>query len=57
MSYWNKTPWADTNLELGWENYFKLFNLFNSIMKFFPMLRYKIMDRLIPVMIKHRKKS
>ena len=44
-------------LELGWENYFKAFNLFNTVMKPFPMLRYKIMDTLIPIMIKHRKKS
>ena len=57
MFYWNKTPWANTPLELGWENYFKAFNLFNTVMKPFPMLRYKIMDTLIPIMIKHRKKS
>ena len=57
MFYWNKTPWANTPLELGWENYFKVFNLFNTVMKPFPMLRYRIMDTLIPIMIKHRKKS
>ena len=51
-----KTPWANTPLELGWENYFKVFNLFNTVMKPFPMLRYRIMDTLIPIMIKHRKK-
>lgn len=57
MFYWNKTPWANTPLELGWENYFKAFNLFNTVMKPFPMLRYKIMDTLIPIMIKHRKRA
>lgn len=57
LVYRNKTPWADVPLELGWENYFKLFNLFNAIMKPFPMLRYRIMDLLIPMMIKYRAKS
>lgn len=57
MKYWNKTPWKDSELEYGWERYFKAFNLFNLMMKPFPYLRFKIMDKLIPVFIRHRKKS
>lgn len=57
LNYWRKTPWKDTPLEEGWEIYFKVFNLFNILMKPFPSLRYKIIDALIPFVIKHRKKS
>lgn len=51
----NQTPWKDTQLEDGWQFYFFCFNLFNVMMKPFPMLRYKIITRLIPVFMKYRK--
>lgn len=54
FEYWNKTPWADTKLENGWENYFKAFNLFNVVMKIFPYVRYKIIDAMIPWVLKKR---
>ena len=57
LNYWNSTPWKNSLLEDGWQTYFKAFNLFNSITKPFPLIRYKIIDTLIPYMIKHRKKS
>lgn len=57
LKYLNKTPWKNMEMEDGWETYFRLFYIFNFIIKPFPMLRYKIMNILIPIMIKHRKKS
>ncbi|HFU4501794.1 TPA: glycosyltransferase family 8 protein [Streptococcus suis] len=50
-----QTPWRDTQFESGWQFYFFCFNLFNIIMKPFPMLRYHIITVLIPVFMKHRK--
>ena len=38
-------------------NYFICFRTFNIIMKPFPMLRYKIINSLIPAFMKYRKKQ
>ncbi|MFA9413905.1 MULTISPECIES: glycosyltransferase family 8 protein [unclassified Streptococcus] len=55
--YLSKTPWKDTEMETGWEFYFKCFYLFNNVTRFFPMLRYKIINSLIPAMMSYRKRQ
>ena len=57
LEYQNCTPWSDTPMETGWELYFICFRIFNIIMKPFPMLRYKIINSLIPAFMKYRKKQ
>ncbi len=57
--YLAKTPWADTPQETGWETYFLCWKVFNTVMKPFPLLRCRIINRLIPVLLhmKEKKKS
>ena len=57
LYYLEKTPWSKTPMETGWELYFICFRIFNIIMKPFPMLRYKIINSLIPTFMKYRKKQ
>ncbi|HEM3213897.1 MULTISPECIES: glycosyltransferase family 8 protein [Streptococcus] len=53
--YLEKTPWNGTPMEEGWFIYFQCFKLFNLVMKPFPMLRYRIINSLIPAFMKFRK--
>lgn len=55
--YLSLTPWADMPMEDGWETYFKCFKIFNAVTRPFPMLRYKIIDSLIPVFMRRRAKQ
>jgi lipopolysaccharide biosynthesis glycosyltransferase len=55
--YLGMTPWSGTETEKGWEVYFKLYGLFWKILKPFPILQYRIIDGLIPAMMKMRKKK
>ena len=61
--YYKKTPYGRNRqkrydiIEYGWEKYFFVFYTFNFIVKPFPMLRWHIMNWLIPMMVKYRKKS
>lgn len=57
LYYLHKTPWKDTPMEEGWQLYFVCFRIFNIVMKPFPMLRYKIINSLIPSFMKYRKKQ
>lgn len=63
IKYFNMTVFADelgrkdAVIETGWKNYFVLWNTFNFIMKPFPMLRLHIINGLIPVMMKIRKRQ
>ena len=57
LNYLHKTPWKDTPMEEGWELYFICFRLFNIAMKPFPMLRYRIINSLIPSFMKFRKRQ
>lgn len=50
----HKTPWKDAPLETGWDLYFFCWRIFNGVMKFTPMLRYKIINRLIPAFMAYR---
>ncbi|HEP1814854.1 TPA: hypothetical protein VB864_001250 [Streptococcus suis] len=53
--YLKKTPWDNTPMEEGWFIYFQCFKIFNFVMKPFPMLRYRIINSLIPAFMKFRK--
>lgn len=53
----SKTPYRDMPMEQGWRGYFKAWNLFNGVMSPFPMLRYKIIDALIPRFMEYRKRQ
>lgn len=57
LKYLNKTPWKDAENELGWVVYFVFWDIFNFITKPFPMLRYKIINSLIPTFMKFRAKK
>ena len=57
IKYLNLTPWKGKNFENGWGTYFVLWNLFNLFTKPFPMLRYNIINKLIPVFMKYRSKK
>ena len=52
--YLAMTPWKDAPKDEGWRLYFKCFGLFNWITKPVPMLRYKIIDALIPAFMRIR---
>lgn len=57
IKYLSMTPWANEGFENGWELYFKLWYLFNTITKFCPRIRYLIINSLIPIFIKYRAKK
>ena len=48
------TAWAGHPKDEGWTTYFHCFYLFNFLMKPFPVLRWRIIDGLIPVFMRHR---
>lgn len=43
-----QTPWRDTPPEEGWRGYFTCFRLFNTLTRPFPLLRWHIINALIP---------
>lgn len=55
--YLHMTPWKDTQFELGWKTYFFFLKVFNLITKPFPMLRYRVIQYLIPRFIEFRAKK
>ena len=63
FKYYKKTPIGcnpekrSDIIEHGWERYFFCFYLFNTVTKPFPGLRLKIINTLIPVFMKMRKKK
>lgn len=52
--YLNMTQWSDTQDEDGWKLYFFFWYCFQAVFKPFPRLRYGIINRLIPVVMKIR---
>ena len=52
-----KTAWKDYAPEEGWRSYFRCFYLFNALTKYLPMLRWKVIDSLIPLFLKSREKK
>lgn len=57
LRYLDMTPWANQNMELGWKFYFLCWNCFNFFTKPFPILRYNIINKLIPVFMKYRSRK
>lgn len=55
--YLSLTDWKDVPDETGWTLYFICFRIFNLVTKPFPMIRYKIIDALIPAFMRHRAKK
>ena len=55
--YHGMTEWREEKEEEGWELYYRCWGIFNFFMKPFPMLRYKIINGLIPTFMKWRKKQ
>ena len=55
--YLSKTPWKDTPDEAGWQTYFIFWNLFNTLTRPFPNLRYQIITSLIPFVLQQRAKQ
>lgn len=57
LKYLNITPWAGKNMESGWKLYFICWDAFNFFMKPFPVLRYQIINALIPRFMAFRAKK
>lgn len=53
--YLGMTPWKDTPEETGWEAYFCFYDAFWILLRPFPMLQYRIIDALIPMIMNRRK--
>ncbi len=63
VKYYNMTFYGkeserkDGIIEFGWKRYFFVWNIFNAVMHYFPMLRLYIINKLIPVVLNIRKKK
>lgn len=57
LKYLNKTPWKNQGMESGWRLYFICWDIFNFISRPFPLIRYKIINSLIPTFMKIRSKK
>ena len=55
--YLAMTPWKDMPQETGWEIFLRLYGVFRTVLKPFPMARYRIIDGLIPAVMKARKRQ
>ena len=55
--YLSLTPWKDTPDEEGWNLYFFCWRIFNFFTKPFPGLRLRIINGLIPFVMKLRKRK
>ena len=53
--YLSLTPWKEMPQERGWETYFACYHFFWKALGCFPMAQYRIIDGLIPLMIRLRK--
>lgn len=55
QKYLKMTPWKNAEEEEGWKLYFVCWNIFNFVTKPFPLIRYNIINSLIPTFMKIRK--
>lgn len=55
--YLAMTPWKGAPKDEGWRTYFRCFGLFNAVTKPIPLVRYKIIDALIPAFMRRREKQ
>ena len=56
LHYLSLSPWKGQGMEEGWELYFRCWRIFNFCMKPFPVSRLRIMNQLIPLMLRRRQK-
>lgn len=54
IEYLDMTPWKGQNIEEGWGTYFMCWNIFNFVMKPFPVTRCHIINSLVPMILKHK---
>ena len=54
--YLRMTPWGDMAEEEGWEKVLKGYYLFWGVLRPFPMVQYRIIDKMIPGFMKYRKR-
>lgn len=54
FNYIAKTPWKDTPSEDGWQTYFFCYNIFDTLTKPFPSLRYHFLNTFFPLLVKVR---
>lgn len=52
-----KTPWRGAPVESGWQTYFRCFDLFNRLTRPFPLLRWRIINALIPAFMRYREQA
>ncbi len=52
-----RTPWRDAPMESGWNAYFRCFDLFNRLTRPFPLLRWRIINALIPAFMRYREQA
>ena len=52
-----KTPWRGAPMESGWQTYFRCFDLFNRSTRPFPLLRWRIINALIPAFMRYREQA
>ena len=52
-----KTPWRGAPMESGWQTYFRCFDLFNRLTRPFPLLRWRIINALIPAFMRYREQA
>ena len=55
--YLSLTPWKNTEDEKGWKLYFVCWKIFNTVTKPFPFIRLSIINNLIPLVMKIRKRK
>lgn len=54
IKYLDMTPWAGENIDDGWRLYFTCWNIFNFVMKPFPLTRCRIINTLVPMILKKK---
>ena len=55
LYYLSLTPWKGQGMEYGWSLYFLCWRVFNRVMRPFPLLRCRIINQLIPLVLQRRK--
>lgn len=55
LRYLGLTPWKGEGMEDGWGMYFMCWRVFNLVMKPFPVMRLRVINGLIPAMLRWRR--
>ena len=57
LYYLSLTPWRGEGMEKGWSLYFLCWRVFNQVMRPFPVLRCRIINQLIPLLLRIRQQQ